>query len=85
MKNPVYINSHGVRLFIGDMLIYRGRNETVDIYDAVEDATSADDLARRINNLSVLNKFTVDRVTAEYARLKSVDRLGNVRYLKAYF
>lgn len=84
MKNPVYINSHGVCLFIGDMLIYRGRNETVDIYDAVEDATSADDLARRINNLSVLNKFTVDRVTAEYARLKSVDRLGNVRYLKAY-
>lgn len=85
MKNPVYINSHGMRLFIGDMLVYRGKNETVDVYDAVEDATSADDLAQRINRLSVLNRFTVDRVTAEYARLKSVDRLGNIRYLKAYF
>lgn len=85
MKNPVYINSHGVRLFIGDMLVYRGKNETVDVYDAVEDATSADDLAQRINRLSVLNRFTVDRVTAEYARLKSVDRLGSIRYLKAYF
>lgn len=57
----------------------------IDIRDAVEDATSAEEMVYNLNKLKPYNKFTIDRVTHDYVRVVSVDKLGNKTYIKANF
>lgn len=38
-----------------------------------------------LNKLNLFEKFSIDRVTKNYVRLKSIDYFGNVHYFKAYF
>lgn len=58
-----------------------GGSTVTDIYDAIEESPTAAELVRNINALDLLRDFTLDRETATYVRLKSVDRCGNVSYL----
>ncbi len=62
-------------------LCYRSGSSVMDIYDAVEDSATASELVQKINSLDLLRRFTFDRETETYIRLKAVDTLGNVSYL----
>lgn len=55
------------------------------ILDVVEDSRTAEELVNGLNNLALLNKFKIDRITGEYVRLKSNDCFGNVLYFQAEF
>ena len=57
----------------------------IDIRDVVEDSTSAEEMVYNLNKLKPYNKFAIDRVTHDYVRVVSVDKLGNKTYIKAYF
>lgn len=66
-------------------LFYRSDDSAVSILDVVEDSRTAEELVNGLNNLSLLNKFKIDRITGEYVRLKSNDCFGNVLYFQAEF
>lgn len=53
--------------------------------DAIEDAKTARELVKNVNNVSRYEKFTIDRETEEYVRLIATDCWGNIRYIKAWF
>ena len=53
--------------------------------DAIEDAKTARELVKNVNNVSKYEKFTIDRETEEYVRLVATDCWGNIRYIKAWF
>lgn len=55
------------------------------ICDVVENSETAEDLMNGLNKLNLFEKFSIDRVTKKYVRLKSIDHFGNVHYFKAYF
>lgn len=84
MKNPVYLTSSGIRMSLTN-LYFRNESSVIEIQDAVEDSSTADELAANLNKLDLFEKFTVDRVTDTYARLKSKDYCGNIHYFKAEF
>lgn len=84
MKNPVYLTSGGIRMSLSN-LYFRNESSVIEIQDAVEDSSTADELAANLNRLDLFEKFTVDRVTGVYVRLKSKDCWGNTHYFKAYF
>lgn len=84
MKNPVYLTSSGIRMSLTN-LYFRNESSVIEIQDAVEDSSTAEELAVNLNKLDLFEKFTVDRVTKTYARLKSKDGFGNTHYFKAEF
>ena len=53
--------------------------------DAIEDAKTASELVKNVNNANRFLTFTIDRETDEYVRLVAHDGCGNVRYIKAWF
>ena len=85
MKNIKYFNHNNTRFALSNLLGLRRDITVQDILDVVEDSKTAQDLERGINSMDLTRKFKVDRVTETYARLKSVDRLGNIEYIKADF
>ncbi len=85
MKNIKYFNHNNTRCALSNLLGLRRDITVQDILDVVEDSKTAQDLERGINSMDLTRKFKVDRVTETYARLKSVDRLGNIEYIKADF
>ena len=85
MKNIKYFNHKNTRCALSNLLGLRRDITVQDILDFVEDSKTAQDLERGINSMDLTRKFKVDRVTENYARLKSVDRLGNIEYIKADF
>ena len=86
MKKTSYFNSHNIPLALSNLCNRIGGDCSItDITDAIEDATSAEELRDSLNALHLLERFSIDRVTTEYVRLISVDRFGNKHYLKAWF
>lgn len=81
MKNPKLKTSEGIVEAISN-LWYRNESSIAEIEDAVEDSTTGAELVKRINQLTLLRKFTLDRETDTKVRLKSVDKLGNISYFE---
>lgn len=52
------------------------------LYDAVEDSVSDDNLCVKINYISRIYKFAIDRITDSYVRFVSIDKCGNYTFLK---
>ena len=82
MKNGVLKTSDGIREAISN-LWYRNEGSIAEIEDAVEDSTSGMELVKKLNNLKLYRKFTLDRETDIKVRLKTVDAFGNVSYFEA--
>lgn len=82
MKNPRYSTADGKALALSN-LYFRNGCSVEAIRDAVEDAHTATELMENINALNLFEKFTIDRVTDSYVRLKSKDCFGNIHYFKA--
>lgn len=54
----------------------------IDIEDAIEDATDAEDACKRLGKLDLLWKtWSVNRETDSYVRLLHIDGFGNHQYL----
>lgn len=84
MKNPRLLTSDNIPCALGNL--YYGNNCSVmAICDVVEDSETAENLMNGLNKLNLFEKFSIDRVTKNYVRLKSIDHFGNVHYFKAYF
>ena len=79
MNNPKLMTANRIPEALIN-LCYGGAS-VMDLCDAVEDSNTAAELVRNINALDLLRDFTLDRETATYVRLKSVDTCGNVSYL----
>ena len=78
-----------IRLFTTDgipealnSLWYRNDCSVVEIQDAVEDAKDGKDLLRRIQQMNLLRKFTLDRENERKVRFKGTDFCGNICYLE---
>ena len=60
-------------------------DNVMDVYDAIEDSTSAKELVKNVNSVARFLTFSIDRETSEYVRLIAKDGWGNIRYIKAWF
>ena len=84
MKNPRLLTSDNIPCALSNL--YYGNNCSVmAICDVVEDSETAEDLMNGLNKLNLFEQFSIDRVTTNYVRLKSIDHCGNVHYFKADF
>lgn len=63
---------------------YNKFSTVMDLRDAVEDSKTAVQLVNNLRNLCLIgmDNMTIDRNTSAYTRIKGIDRLGNIRYLK---
>jgi hypothetical protein len=83
MKNPQLMTASRIHEALSNLCLWNDTN-TMDICDAVEDSATAAELVTNINALHIACKFTLDRETPEYVRLKAHDAFGNVKYFIAY-
>lgn len=84
MKDARYSNRDNVQLSLSNL--YSGEECSVaEILDVVEDSKTAEELADGLNKLQLSEKFTVDRKTDQYVRLKSINAFGSLHYFKAYY
>lgn len=84
MKDARYFNRDNVQLSLSNL--YSGEEcSVVEILDVVEDSKTAEELADGLNKLQLSEKFTVDRKTDQYVRLKSINAFGILHYSKAYY
>ena len=58
-------------------------DDTVKIYDAVEDAKNGTDLVKRLNVLRLRVRWMLDRETDTSVRLRGKEPLGNTRFFFA--
>lgn len=84
MKNPKYTTRDNIPLSLSN-LYYGNECSVMEIKDVVEDAKTAVELRDGLNRLPLFEKFSTDRVTDTYVRLKSKDGCGNTHYFKAEF
>lgn len=84
MRNPKFMTKDGIPLSLCN-LYYSNESSVIEIYDAVENSATAIELMDNLNKLNLLERFSTDRVTDTYVRLKSKDSFGNVNYFKAEF
>lgn len=84
MKDAKFFNSDNIPLALSN-LYFRDECTVTEILDAVEDSKTAEELAERLNNLKLFEKFVVDRKTDKYIRLRSVGAFGGIHYFKAYY
>ena len=83
MKNPELFSENGSREDL-TMLFLRYNCSVMEIQDVIEDSESGAELTAKMNKLKLFSKFTLDRETPEYVRLKTTDCFDNTYYLKAY-
>ena len=83
MKNPELFTETGS---LEDMtiLFLRYNCSVMEIRDVIEDSSTGSELVAGINRLKLFSKFTLDRETPEYVRLKTTDCFDRTYYLKAY-
>ena len=62
MRKPIYTTANGVPLSLKN-LFYGNDCSVIEIEDAVEDATTADELMNNLNSLNLFEKFQLNRVT----------------------
>lgn len=84
MRDARYFDRGNITLAMSN-LYYGNKCSVVQILDAVEDSKTAEELVDRLNGLDLLEKFTIDRTTDKYVRLKSWDRFGALHYFKVYY
>lgn len=84
MERARYYNGDNTDLALSN-LYFGDECSVVEILDVVEDSNTAEELVTGLNTLKIREKFTVDRITDKYVRLKSKDVLGNIHYFKAYY
>lgn len=88
MKDVGLYSIKGIPCALSNICHGNGINDyatVMDLYDAVEDSETAEDLVRNVNSLKlVAGKFFIDRETAEYVRLKALTPLGGADILKVY-
>ena len=83
MKNPELFSENGSKEDL-TMLFLRYNCSVMEIQDVIEDSESGAELTAKMNKLKLFSKFTLDRETPEYVRLKTTDCFDNTYYLKAY-
>lgn len=82
MKNPVLFTEDYEPEKLSS-LCHRDNCTAVKILDAVEECTTGEQLAARLNALKLFCIFAVDRETSEYARLITTDCFGVKHFFKA--
>ena len=80
MRNAKFFNKSNIPLAWSNDF-----DNVMDVYDAIEDATSARELVKNVNSVARFLRFSIDRETSEYVRLVARDGCGNIRYIKAWF
>lgn len=76
-----YTTAAGIPMSLSN-LYYRNESSVIEIQDAIEDASTAEEVRDNLNKLNLFEKFEIDRKTDRYIRLKSKDCFGNTHYLK---
>ena len=79
MRNAKFFNASDMRLAWSNIC-----DNVIDMYDAIEDATNAKELADGVNKSNKFLIFRVDKETNDYVRLIANDCFGNIRYIKAW-
>lgn len=83
MKNLRLFGRCGENHSLRNICLYEA--SVVDLLDATEDSTTAEEFERNISKLHISGNFKIERVRPEYVRMKSVDPYGNPWYLRAEF
>lgn len=83
MKNPKLMTADRIPEALSN-LCYHGGSSVMDLTDTIEDSKTLIELLKNIESLKLLKRFTFDRETDLYIRLKAVDSFGNVSYLIVY-
>ena len=88
MKFVRFFNQNNINCSIsniahGNALVTRFATP-VDVYDVIEDAETSEELLRNLKRLKLVgwNNLEIDRENSKYVRIKGIDRLGNIHYLK---
>ena len=79
MRNAKFFNASSTPLAWSNIC-----DNVMDMYDAIEDATNANELVNGVNKANNFLIFSIDRETKEYVRLIAKDCFGNIRYIKAW-
>ena len=77
IKDIYLTTANGIGLSLNSL-----NSNVYDLYDAVEDASSTDDLERRLKGLVLKSKtISLDRENKDRIRFKVIDIFNNVSYL----
>lgn len=82
MHNAHYTTASMIPCSMSDLPLER--DDTIKVYDAVEDAKNGPDLVKRLNALNLRVRWTLDRETDKSVRLRGKEPLGNTRFFFAY-
>ncbi|MBR0151791.1 MAG: hypothetical protein IJP89_10575 [Synergistaceae bacterium] len=82
MRNPVLFTEDCEPEKLSS-LCHKDTCNAVKILDTVEECTTGEELATRLNALKLFCIFAIDRETSEYARLTTTDCFGVRHYFKA--
>ena len=82
MKDYILRTSDGIRESLSN-LWYSNECSIAEIEDVVADSNNGTELLNKLNKLTLLRKFSLDRETDTRVRLKTVDTFGNVSYFEA--
>lgn len=83
MKNPELITANGLKEELS-IMFHKDNCNVIEILDATEDSVTGLELVENLNKLRLFSRFRLDRETAEYARLITIDCFGNTHYFKAW-
>ena len=83
MKNPELMTENGIPENLS-ILFMKDNCTVIAIQDATEECVTGTELVEKLNKLRLFSRFSLDRETAEYARLITIDCWGNTHYLKAW-
>ena len=83
MKKPELINENGEPESLS-IMFHKDNCTVIAIQDATEESVTGADLVEKLNKLRLFSRFSLDRETAEYARLVTVDCWGKTHFFKAW-
>ena len=83
MRNPEVMDERGDPEHLSG-LFYKDNSTVIAIQDATEESVTGSDLAANLNKLRLIGRFSVNRETAEYARLIMTDPFGRTHYFRAW-
>lgn len=78
MHNAHYTTASMIPCAMCDLAL--DRDDTIKIYDAVEDAKNSKDLVKRLNALNLCVRWELDRETDKMVRLRGKEPMGNTRF-----
>lgn len=87
MKSLKYFNSYRTPLAVSNCAHGNGHNgysTVMEVYDAVEDSSTAEELLANFKKLHLtVENLVIDRDTPSYTRLRCTDPFGNIHYFQA--